>query len=111
MAKAIRFHAIGGPEVLCLETVDVGDPGPGQARVRQTAIAVNFIDIYFRTGLYPAALPSGLGSDAVGVRAADERDASARPTRLRDRARGFRASRPRIATASHAAMRRPARPA
>ena len=67
MAKAIRFHAIGGPEVLCLETVDVGDPGPGQARVRQTAIAVNFIDIYFRTGLYPAALPSGLGSDAVGV--------------------------------------------
>ncbi len=67
MAKAIRFHAIGGPEVLRLETVDVGDPGPGQARVRHTAIAVNFIDIYFRTGVYPAALPSGLGSDAVGV--------------------------------------------
>ena len=67
MAKAIRFHAIGGPEVLRLETVQVGDPGPGQARVRHTGIAVNFIDIYFRTGRYPAQLPSGLGSDAVGV--------------------------------------------
>src|SRR5512144_1074513 len=67
MAKAIRFHQIGGPEVLKLETVDVGEPGPGQARVRHTFIAVNFIDIYFRTGLYPAPLPSGLGSDAVGV--------------------------------------------
>ena len=67
MAKAIRFHAIGGPEVLRLETVQVGDPGPGQARVRHTGIAVNFIDIYIRTGRYPAQLPSGLGSDAVGV--------------------------------------------
>ena len=67
MAKAIRFHATGGPEVLRLETVEVGAPGPGQARVRHTGIAVNFIDIYFRTGVYPAVLPSGLGSDAVGV--------------------------------------------
>jgi NADPH:quinone reductase len=67
MAKAVRFHEIGGPEVLRLETVEVGDPGPGQARVRHTGIAVNFIDIYFRTGRYPAHLPSGLGSDAVGV--------------------------------------------
>jgi len=67
MAKAIRFYEIGGAEVLKLETVDVGDPGPGQARVRHTGIAVNFIDIYFRTGRYPAQLPSGLGSDAVGV--------------------------------------------
>ncbi len=67
MAKAIRFYEIGGPEVLKLETIDVGEPGPGQARVRHTGIAVNFIDIYFRTGRYPAALPSGLGSDAVGV--------------------------------------------
>lgn len=67
MAKAIRFYEIGGPEVLKLETVTVGDPGPGQARVRHTGIAVNFIDIYFRTGQYPATLPSGLGSDAVGV--------------------------------------------
>ncbi len=67
MARAIRFDRIGGPEVLRLEQVEVGDPGPGQARVRHTGIAVNFIDIYFRTGVYPAALPSGLGSDAVGV--------------------------------------------
>jgi NADPH2:quinone reductase len=65
--KAIRFHETGGPEVLKLETVAVGEPGPGQARVRHTFIAVNFIDIYFRTGRYPALLPSGLGSDAVGV--------------------------------------------
>ena len=71
MAKAIRFHETGGPEVLELETVEVGEPGPGQARVRHTYVAVNFIDIYFRTGRYPLALPegvgSGLGSDAVGV--------------------------------------------
>lgn len=67
MAKAIRFYETGGPEVLRFETVDVGDPGPGQARVRHTGIAVNFIDVYVRTGRYPAPLPSGLGSDAVGV--------------------------------------------
>ena len=67
MAKAIRFYEIGGAEVLKLETVEVGEPGPGQARVRHTGIAVNFIDIYFRTGRYPAVLPSGLGSDAAGV--------------------------------------------
>ena len=71
MTQAIRFHETGGPEVLKLENVDVGEPGPGQARVRHTYIAVNFIDIYFRTGRYPLALPegvgSGLGSDAVGV--------------------------------------------
>ena len=67
MTKAIRFHETGGPDVLKLETVELGEPGPGQVRVRHTGIAVNFIDIYFRTGRYPAALPSGLGSDAVGV--------------------------------------------
>jgi len=67
VTQAIRFHATGGPDVLRLENVEVGDPGPGQVRVRHTGIAVNFIDIYFRTGRYPAALPSGLGSDAVGV--------------------------------------------
>ena len=67
MAKAIRFNETGGPEVLRLETVEVGEPGPGQARVRHSFIAVNFIDIYFRTGRYPLALPNGLGSDAVGV--------------------------------------------
>jgi NADPH2:quinone reductase len=67
MARAIRFHQTGGPEVLKLETAQVGEPGPGQARVRHTYVAVNFIDIYFRTGRYPLPLPNGLGSDAVGV--------------------------------------------
>jgi len=67
MAHAIRFHATGGPEVLELQTVEVGDPGPGQARVRHSYVAVNFIDIYFRTGRYPLPLPNGLGSDAVGI--------------------------------------------
>ena len=67
MTQAIRFHETGGPEVLRLEQVEVGEPGPGQARVRHTYIAVNFIDIYFRTGRYPLALPNGIGSDAVGV--------------------------------------------
>ncbi|MBK6004942.1 quinone oxidoreductase [Ramlibacter ginsenosidimutans] len=67
MARAIHFHQTGGPEVLRLEQVEAGEPGPGQARVRHTYIAVNFIDIYFRTGRYPLALPNGLGSDAVGV--------------------------------------------
>ena len=67
MTKAIRFHETGGPQVLQLEDVEIGAPGPGHVRVRHTGIAVNFIDVYFRTGRYPAALPSGLGSDAVGV--------------------------------------------
>jgi NADPH:quinone reductase len=67
MAKAIRLYQIGGTEVLKLESVEVGDPGPGQARVRHSYVAVNFIDIYFRTGRYPMPLPNGLGSDAVGV--------------------------------------------
>jgi NADPH2:quinone reductase len=67
VAKAIRFHETGGPEVLRLEQVEVGEPGPGQARVRHSLIAVNFIDVYFRTGRYPLPLPNGIGSDAVGV--------------------------------------------
>ena len=67
MPNAIRFYETGRPEVLRLEPVEVGDPGPGQARIRHAYIAVNFIDIYFRTGRYPLPLPNGLGSDAVGV--------------------------------------------
>ena len=67
MTKAIRFYETGGPEVLKFEDVEVGEPSPGQARVRHTYIALNFIDVYFRTGRYPLALPNGLGSDAVGV--------------------------------------------
>jgi NADPH:quinone reductase len=67
MPTAIRFYKTGGPEVLQLESVDVGVPGPGQARVRHAYVAVNFVDVYVRSGLYPTALPSGLGTDAVGV--------------------------------------------
>jgi NADPH:quinone reductase len=67
MAKVIRLYEIGGAEVLKHESAEVGDPGPGQARVRHSYVAVNFIDIYFRTGRYPMPLPNGLGSDAVGV--------------------------------------------
>jgi len=67
MAQAIRIHATGGPEVLELESVDVGAPGPGEARMRNTAIGVNFIDTYQRSGLYPLKLPSGLGTEAAGV--------------------------------------------
>ena len=67
MVKAIRFHETGSPDVLKFEDVEVGDPGPGQVRIRHSYIALNFIDVYFRTGRYPLALPNGLGSDAVGV--------------------------------------------
>src|SRR6188768_505809 len=67
MSHAIRIQETGGPEVLRLEQVEVGEPGPGEARVRHTCIAVNYIDVYFRTGRYPLPLPNGLGSDAVGV--------------------------------------------
>jgi NADPH2:quinone reductase len=67
MAHAIRLDRTGGPEVLRLEQVEVGDPGPDQARVRHSYVAVNFIDVYHRIGRYPLQLPSGLGSDAVGV--------------------------------------------
>ena len=67
MPRAIRLYGTGGPEVLKLESVEVGDPGPGQVRLRHTYIAVNYIDVYLRTGFYPLPLPSGLGTDAVGV--------------------------------------------
>ena len=65
--KAIRFHETGGPEVLRFEEVELPGPGPGQARVRHTAIGVNFVDTYHRTGLYKLALPSGVGVEAAGV--------------------------------------------
>src|SRR6202162_6724613 len=67
MTHAIRFHTTGGPEVLVWEEVSVGKPGPGQARIRQTAVGLNFVDIYNRSGLYPAPLPSGLGGEGAGV--------------------------------------------
>ncbi len=67
MTLAIRFYQTGGPEVLQTETVEVGTPGPGEVRLRHRAIGVNFIDTYVRSGLYPASLPSGLGTEAAGV--------------------------------------------
>ena len=67
MTKAIRFHKAGGPEVMQLEDVSVGDPGAGQARIRQTAIGVNYIDTYHRSGLYRLPLPTGLGSEGAGI--------------------------------------------
>jgi NADPH2:quinone reductase len=67
MSKAIRIHRTGGPEVLVWEDVEVGDPGPGQARLRHTAVGVNFIDTYHRSGLYPLELPAVLGREAAAV--------------------------------------------
>ncbi|HJS40351.1 MAG TPA: quinone oxidoreductase, partial [Sphingomicrobium sp.] len=64
---AIRFHKTGGPEVLNAEPIAPGEPGPGEVLIRQTAIGLNFIDTYFRTGLYPVELPGGLGNEAAGV--------------------------------------------
>ena len=65
--KAIRITETGGPEVMKLVDVDVEKPGPGQVRVRQTAVGLNYIDTYHRSGLYPVPLPSGLGLEAAGV--------------------------------------------
>ena len=65
--KAIVVTAHGGPEVLKLAEVDVADPGPDEVRIRNQAIGLNFIDIYYRTGLYPAATPHGLGFEGAGV--------------------------------------------
>jgi NADPH2:quinone reductase len=67
MANAIRYARTGGPEVLEYVDVEVGEPGPGEARVRNHAIGLNFIDVYFRNGLYPQALPGGLGQEGAGV--------------------------------------------
>jgi NADPH2:quinone reductase len=67
MVHAIRFHKTGGPEVLVWEDVEVGKPGPGQARLRQTAVGLNYVDTYFRAGVYPTQLPNGLGTEGAGV--------------------------------------------
>ncbi len=66
--KAIRVHQTGGPEVLRWEDVTVGEPGPGEARIRHTAVGLNYVDVYYRTGLYKApALPFTPGSEAAGI--------------------------------------------
>lgn len=68
MTKAIRIHTIGGPEVLSWEDVSVGNPGPGEVLVSHSAIGLNFIDVYQRTGLYPVGeLPQTLGMEAAGT--------------------------------------------
>lgn len=66
MSKAIRIQKNGGPEVMEYVDVEVGAPGPGEAQVRHQAIGVNFIDCYFRSGLYPMELPAGLGQEGAG---------------------------------------------
>jgi len=67
MAKAVRFYETGGPEVLRYEDVEVGEPGPGQVRIRHVAVGLNYADTYFRNGTYAAPLPSGMGVEAAGV--------------------------------------------
>src|SRR5256885_14539392 len=67
MVQAIRFAKTGGPEVLEWQQVEGGKPGQGQVRLRHTAVGLNYIDTYQRSGLYPMPLPSGLGSEAAGV--------------------------------------------
>jgi NADPH2:quinone reductase len=67
MTHAVRIHSYGGPEVLRWETVDLPEPGQGQARIRHTAVGLNFIDTYERTGLYPLTLPAVLGREAAGI--------------------------------------------
>lgn len=67
MAKAIRCFSNGGPEVMEYVDAEVGDPGTGEARVRHHAIGLNYIDVYFRTGLYPQPFPAGLGMEGAGV--------------------------------------------
>ena len=68
MTGVIRVHQTGGPEVLKFEQAEVGAPGPGQALIRQTAVGLNYIDVYFRTGLYPApSLPFIAGQEGAGV--------------------------------------------
>jgi NADPH2:quinone reductase len=66
-SRAVRIHANGGPEQLVVDTVEVGEPGPGQVRIRHHAIGLNFIDVYQRTGLYPFPMPLSLGMEGAGV--------------------------------------------
>jgi len=65
--NAIRIHEYGGPDVLRYSEVELAEPGEGEARIRHTAIGLNFIDTYHRSGLYPMELPTGLGSEAAGI--------------------------------------------
>ena len=67
MTKAIHFNQPGGPDVLHVVDVNVGEPGPGEIRIRHKAVGLNFIDVYHRTGLYPLPMPHGLGMEGSGI--------------------------------------------
>src|SRR5579872_6404802 len=67
MTKSIRIHAFGGPEVMRWEDVPTPEPGPGEVVVRHGAVGLNYVDVYFRTGLYKTALPATLGMEAAGT--------------------------------------------
>lgn len=67
MAKAVRFHQAGGPEVLVVEDVEVGAPGPGEVRIQHAAVGCNFADTYFRSGYYPVQPPCGIGVEGAGT--------------------------------------------
>ncbi|HTW37875.1 MAG TPA: quinone oxidoreductase [Steroidobacteraceae bacterium] len=79
MPKVVRLYRYGGPEVLVVEDLEAGSPAPGEVQIRHTAIGLNFIDVYDRTGLYPMQLPGGLGREAAGI-----------VTHLGRKVRGFR---------------------
>ena len=70
MAQVVRFYETGGPEVLRFEEVEVGDPGPGEVRLRHVAVGLNYADTYFRNGTYPIPMPNGMGVEAAGIVAA-----------------------------------------
>lgn len=67
MSTVVKYYETGGPEVLRFETTEVGDPGPGEVRIRHVAVGLNFADTYFRSGIYQVPLPSGVGNEASGV--------------------------------------------
>ena len=95
MTKAVRVHKVGGPEALVYEAVDVPAPGPGEVRIRQHAIGLNFIDVYYRTGLYKApAMPFVAGNEAAGEvsggRPRRDQFSSRRPRRLLFQSRRLR---------------------
>ena len=91
-ARTVVIHAHGGPEVLRIEDRPVGEPGPGEIRIRHHACGLNFIDIYQRSGLYPQAMPAALGMEAAGRGrgggAGCHASAGGRPRRLCRRAAG-----------------------
>ena len=87
MSKAIRISRTGGPEVMELVDVSLGAPGPGEAQVRHAAIGLNYIDVYFRTGLYKMPLPAGLGMEGEAVDVAGVLEAAAQRHAGRELAR------------------------